>query len=259
MNSKPDLAETDGASDRYATSHVLWQASNPVVSGDGSLVGKVYETLWKQIVEGERRQGERLINAELVEELGVSRTPIRHALYQLQEAGLIETSTGRGFHVVVVNTNDIRELYDLRTILETAAVRAAASCIAEAELQAALIELEVLRQVPDQERGPRFLRADVQFHHELIAGNTGNRRLAEAIASQRAQMGLFMVGGTRVPGGVTTAIDEHEEILNRLLDRNVDGAESAMERHIQRVKDDALRQLEVERPRRVHRLRLVST
>lgn len=260
MNSKLDLPETDGASSRYATSHVLWQASNLATAGDSSLVGRVYETLWKQIVEGERRQGERLIDAELVEELGVSRTPIRHALYQLQEAGLIETSTGgRGFHVVVFPINDIQELYDLRTILEAAAIRAAAACVAEADLQAALGELDVLRHVPEPERGPRFLRADVQFHHELIAGNSGNRRLAEAIASQRARMGLFMVGGTRVPGGVTLAIDEHEEILHMLLDRDVEGAVRAMERHIQRVKEDALRQLEVERPRRVHRLRLVST
>lgn len=259
MNSNLDLPEKDGVNDRYATSHVIWQASNPAVSGESSLVGKVYEILWKQIVEGERRQGERLIDAELVEELGVSRTPIRHALYQLQEAGLVETSTGRGFHIVVFNAGDIRELYDLRTILEIAAVRAAASHIAEADLQTALAELVVLRDEPDPERGPRFLRADVQFHHKLIAGNSGNRRLAEAIASQRAQMSVFMVGGTRTPGGVSTAIDEHVHILRALIDHDVAGAVMAMESHIQRVKDDALRQIEVERPQRVHRLRLVNS
>lgn len=258
MNSKSDLPEKDDQSDRYATSHVIWQASNPAASGEGSLVGKVYEILWKQIVEGERRQGERLIDAELVEELGVSRTPVRHALYQLQEAGLVETSTGRGFHIVVFNADDIRELYDLRTILEISAVRAAAANIGETDLRTALGELEVLRDEPDPERGPRFLRADVQFHHTLIAGNTGNRRLAEAIASQRAQMSVFMVGGTRAPGGVSTAINEHVQILRALIDHDVDRAVMAMERHIQRVKDDVLRQIEIERPQRVHRLRLVS-
>jgi DNA-binding GntR family transcriptional regulator len=254
-----DLSGTGGESQKYAMSHVIWQASSPAASSGGTLVGKVYEILWKQIVEGERRQGERLIDAELVEELGVSRTPIRHALYQLQEAGLVETSTRRGFHVVVFNADDIRELYELRTILETAAIRAAASSVPEADLRAALEEIEVLRHVPDPEVGPRFLRADVQFHHELIAGNAGNRRLAEAIASQRAQMSLFLVGGVRMPGGIPTAIDEHDQILRSLLDRNVEGAATAMERHIQRVKEDVLRQLELERPGRVHRLRPMTT
>lgn len=224
-------------------------------SNGGSLVARVYETLWKQIVEGERLPGERLIDAELVDELGVSRTPIRHALYQLQQARLIEASTGRGFHVVLFDAEDVRELYDLRTILEVAAVRAAAPRIPEHDLRAAYDELQTMRQTPETEAGPRFLRSDVRFHHQLVAGNSGNRRLAEAVAAQRAQMSLFMVGGTRVPGGILAAIDEHETIIEVLLDGDVERAAAAMEQHVQRVKHDALRQLN-ERPRRVRRMRL---
>jgi DNA-binding GntR family transcriptional regulator len=256
MSSKP-TADDSASDSRYATSDVLWRAGAAGGTGGESLVAKVYETLWKQIVEGERLPGERLIDAELVDELGVSRTPIRQALYQLQQARLIEASTGRGFHVVLINADDVRELYDLRTILEVAAVRAAAPRIAPAALQAAYDEHQALRRLPEQDAGPRFLRSDVSFHHQLVAGNSGNQRLAESIAAQRAQMSLFLVGGTRVPGGIPTAIDEHLTVLEALLAGDIERAAAAMEQHVQRVKQDALTMLD-ERPRRVRRMRPAS-
>jgi len=257
MSSSTEASTPATADDTYATSDVLWKAGAAAGTGGQSLVARVYETLWKQIVEGERLPGERLIDAELVDELGVSRTPIRHALYQLQQARLIEASTGRGFHVVLFDADDVRELYDLRTILEVAAVRAAAPRIAEPALRAALDEHQLMRRMPEQDAGPRFLRSDVSFHHQLVAGNSGNRRLAEAVAAQRAQMSLFMVGGTRVPGGISKAIDEHLLIIEALLDGDVDRAATGMEQHVQRVKQDALKMLDA-RPRRVRRMRLAA-
>ncbi len=243
--------------EQYATSHVLWQLSAPSVQEQDSLVATVFETLWKQIVEGERQQGERLVANELARELGVSRTPIQQALYQLQQAGLVEATAGRGFHVVIFSATDIRDLYDLRIILELSATRLAIQHIPEQDLHAAGNMISILRRIPEAELGPRFLRSDVHLHHELIAGNCQNSRLAEAIASQRAQMSLFLVGGTRLPGGNTKAIDEHEEIIHCLYERDTDAAINAVERHIQRVKEDALRQFAILRPPRVHRLRAV--
>ncbi len=93
------------------------------------------------------------------------------------------------------------------------------------------------------------------FHHELIAGHCGNRRLVEAIAHQRARMGLFMVTGTRLPNGISAALDEHEVIARALLDRDSQRAASAMEQHLQRVKEDTLQQYALLRPPRVRRLR----
>lgn len=239
--------------EQYATSHVLWQLSAPAVQEQDSLVATVFETLWKQIVEGERQQGERLIANELARELGMSRTPIQQALYQLRQAGLVESIAGRGFHVVIFSVTDIRDLYDLRIILELSATRLAVQHIPQHDLQAARDMIAILRRTPDAELGPLFLRSDVHLHHELIAGNCHNSRLAEAIANQRVQMSLFLVGGTRLPGGNTKAIDEHEQIIDCLFERDTEAAISAVEHHIQRVKEDALRQFAILRPPRVHR------
>jgi DNA-binding transcriptional regulator YhcF (GntR family) len=129
---------TDHESGEPKMSDLLWQATGQFASAPNMLVDGVYETLWKQIVEGERQQGERLSDTDIAAELGVSRTPVRQALHQLQRAGLVQTSARRGFHVTIFTPEDIRELYDLRTILEVAAVHAAVPRLEEARLRAAL-------------------------------------------------------------------------------------------------------------------------
>lgn len=239
----------------YIVSSVLWQAAAPFAQASDSLVAHAYETLWKQIVEGERQPGERLVDADLVGELGISRTPIRHALYQLEQAGLVEASPRRGFHVVIFSVDDVRELYDLRIILETAALRAALPRIPEADLLAALEEIHQLQQMPEPERSPLFLSSDMRLHHQLLAGNSGNRRLAEAIAQQRARMSIFLAGGTRLPNANTTALNEHQAIVEALAARDEAAATAALDQHLQRVKEDALREFASVRRPRVRRLR----
>jgi len=244
MDSKQAQPRPDGRTS-YARSDVLWRAVAPAERPRDSLVARVYETLWKQIVEGERQQGERLIDGELAEVLGVSRTPVRQALYQLQQAGLV-AGHARGFYVSIYGPGELRELYELRSVLESAAVRAAAGRIPSEQLRAALAEIAALRQLNEPELGARFLRSDVELHHSLIAGHAGNRRLAEAIAQQHARLSVFVVGGTRQPSGIQRALDEHEIIVRALLDNDAGAAAAAMERHIGRVRDDALLELRIE-------------
>src|SRR6266545_472047 len=133
-------------------------------------------------------------------------------------------------------------VYDLRTILEVAAVHAAVPRLEEARLRAALERIGAIRAMLGTDVSTRFLHSDIELHHELIAVGSGNRRLAEAIAIQRAQMGIFMVGGTRLNSWIADALDDHEAIVRALLDRDASRAAGTMERHIQTVKEKVLRQ-----------------
>lgn len=246
------------SAERQTMSEVLWQATEPQGAAPGSLVESVYKTLWQQIVEGERQQGERFIELELVKELGVSRTPIRQALFQLQQAGFVQIGENRGFHVVIFGAEDIRELYELRGVLESAAIRAATPQIPEALLRHALEEVGNLERMEEPHLSPAFLHSDIDLHHSLIADHCGNRRLREAIATLRAQMGLFIVGGTRVPGGTSQALEEHKLILEALLARDPKAADDAMTAHIERVKTLALDAFATTRPPRLRRFQPIT-
>lgn len=239
--------------DRQTVSEVLWQATEPRQATQGSLVENVYKTLWQQIVEGERQQGERFIELELVRELGVSRTPIRQALFQLQQAGFVQIGENRGFHVVIFGADDIRELYELRGVLEAAAIRAATPHVPEDAVRAALATIKVLEGTQQPELGPAFLHSDVELHHRLISGYCGNRRLREAVATLRAQMSLFIIGGVSIPGATTQALEEHKVILEAVLARDAHTAENAITQHIERVKILTLDAFATTRPARFRR------
>lgn len=242
-----------GVTEKGALSDVLWGAAGTPKLTQDSMVANIYKTLWQQIVEGERQQGERFIETELVKELGVSRTPIRQALFQLQQAGLVEIGESRGFHVVIFEADDIRELYELRAVLEVAAVRAAVSAIPGLALERALEKSAALKTLSAPELSPAFLHFDVDFHHQLIAGHCGNRRLSEAIAGVRAQMSIFIAEGMYIPRGIEQAVAEHEIILEALKRRDDSAAAAAMESHLNRVKEMALTTFASARPRRVRR------
>lgn len=241
-----------------SVSEILWQATESRGTTQGSLVESVYKVLWQQIVEGERQQGERFIELELVKELGVSRTPIRQALFQLQQAGFVQIGENRGFHVVIFGADDIRELYELRGILEGAAIRLATPHIPKGALESALALTTQLAGTQEPELSPAFLHSDVDLHHQLVAGHCGNRRLREAIATLRAQMSLFIADGTRIPGGIESASVEHKDILEKLLARDAQAAETAMTAHIERVKTMALQAFATSRPPRLRRFQSLA-
>ncbi|MFN8504694.1 GntR family transcriptional regulator [Kouleothrix sp.] len=220
----------------------LWQTMVHFAGESPMLVDTVYCALWKQIVAGERQPGENLSDSELAAELGVSRTPVRQALHQLQRLGLVQTGPRRGFHVTIFRADDIRELYDLRTVLEVAAVRAATPRVELARMQAALAQIGALRAgiAADAAISARLMRGEIDFHHDMIAANAGNRRLAEAIAQQRAQIGIFLIGGLRDLSLMRWALDEHEQIVRAMIERDAEHAAAAMHGHIQAMKERVL-------------------
>lgn len=237
---------------------LLWDVMAALTPPLDSLVARVYEALWKQIVGGERQPGERLIDGELATDFGVSRTPIRQALLQLQQLGFVSATPRRGFHVTMFSVADLRDLYDLRVILEQAAVRAATPHIPAMALGQALDTVDGLRALPEARATAGFIASDIELHHRLIAGHCGNRRLAEAIATQHARLSIFVLGGTRIPGGIAQALGEHEAILRALLARDADAASLQLTRHLERVRDDALILRDAQRPPRVRRLRFTA-
>jgi DNA-binding GntR family transcriptional regulator len=241
---KPGYLESE-----HQISEMLWKATdNQGVTSD-MLVDFVYKALWKQIVEGVRQQGEQLYDTDIAKELGVSRTPVRQALHQLQRSGLVQTGERRGFHVTIFTQERIREIYDFRSILEVAAIRSAVPNIDIAQLEKLLAELKQIQNMEEPERGIAFMHSDIELHHELIGKSSNNQLLSQAIAQLRAQISLFLLGGARSPARNDVAIKDHVAILEALLERNPDKAAQAMAEHIQHTKDLVMKEYASSRPR----------
>lgn len=211
-----------------------------------SLLGdQVYDYLWRQIASNQLGPGAKLSDLRISEQLGVSRTPVREALRRLAQDGIVRAETQRGFFVATFSSNDVREIYDLRTVLEVLAVRLALPNLSAADLAAAQEQLnEVAQQLAEDApaASERFLAVDRSFH-ALLVQSARNRRLMAMMASLQCQVAVFQVYGIHSKAILALSVDHHRAILAALRALDGKAAEAAMEHHIQEVKQHVLAKL----------------
>jgi DNA-binding GntR family transcriptional regulator len=204
-----------------------------------SLLGKqVYELLWQRIVSHQLQPGDKLSDLRLSEELRVSRTPVREALHRLAQEGIVRAESRRGFYVSHFSSEDVREVYDVRTALEVLAVRLALPHLRGADLTAAQAELDAVSRrlhAGDPEANETFLVID-RACHEMLVQAANNRRLAGMMTSLQAQLRVFQFYGIHFQDMMKLSLEHHQAILAALRAGDGPAAEAAMERHIQEVK-----------------------
>jgi len=209
------------------------------VKRDSTLTQQVYEMTRAWILEGTFPPGTRLKDNKLAEELGVSNTPVREAIRQLEREGLVEIASYKGGYVKEFTTHDVREIYDVRSALESLAVRLTVGSLTAG--QARRMEELVERYQEAHEAGDRAagLRADLELH-DLIAEASGNATLQEMLRllSAKIQMLRQMDRGT---GRMRQSVLDHRKILDALNEGNGDRAVEVVERHIKRGKSHLLK------------------
>jgi len=215
-----------------------------------NLGSDVYRILRDRILRQELHAGEKLSDLHLSSELGVSRTPIREALLQLVQDGIVVAAPNRGFFVATLAPRDVEEIFDLRAALETLALRTMAQADHTAEYRHALHELEHVERLvqfakSDRERedaAEAFLKTDRGFHSWLVE-QAGNSRLTGIIEGLWAQVAIYQQFGAELPGWMEIALEQHRAIIQHLLDGDVQTAEQALTSHILDMKTRVLADL----------------
>jgi DNA-binding GntR family transcriptional regulator len=204
-----------------------------------ALVDEISAAIRSRIMSGEIAIGAQLRQAELAQELGVSRTPVREALRQLQTSGLIEVVPNRGAVVRVPAPWEVREAYEVRAELEGLACERAVGRINDAELDELRSANRGMREaIADSDSGgpgiepPTVALNDV--FHTLIHDISGNHRLARAIneineAFPRNVSWLVLAGDSRRR---EENVREHERIVEALAAGDREQAREEMRRHV---------------------------
>lgn len=196
-----------------------------------SVSESVYDTLLEAIVTGRIPPGTPLNSVNLATQLDVSRTPVKEALRLLEHDGLIEQVNHHQARVVELTRADLVEIYEVRLHLEAASAELAALRLSDdllSTLKSELADLKLARKQPGWSE--RALDFDWKFH-DLLAEASGNSRLRTEIRRYR----LLVRGFCRVVGSdavLWNAVQEHEEILHALDQRNPSLASECMRRHI---------------------------
>jgi DNA-binding GntR family transcriptional regulator len=188
----------------------------------------VADVLREAITTGRLRANEPLPQDEIADQLRVSHIPVREALRQLQSEGLVTYQANRGVTVAALTTAEIREIYEIRILLETAAIRAATSRLSPVQLEQAHVILAKAERATD---GASWGALDVQFH-QLIYHLDDRPRLGEMIAGLLRRVDRYWLSHGLMLKHRAEFEAEHRELLSALARRDADAAVSLLERHL---------------------------
>ena len=203
------------------------------IGGDGaggSRADLAYRRLKAAIESGALVPGHRMREAELAEWLGISRTPVRDALRQLESDGLLVAAPRRGLLVAELDQQQVTEIYALRAVLEGLAARLAAQQASAAEVAALEDILDRQARTPDDD-SETLARLNRVFH-ERIYRTARNRYLLDVLQALESSLTLLPRTTYAQPGRPATALAEHQVIVAAIVAHDPDTAESAARIHI---------------------------
>jgi DNA-binding GntR family transcriptional regulator len=194
------------------------------------LTDAAYSRLRQAIVRGELRPNERLVEADLAERFRISRTPIREALPRLGSEGLIVRAR-RGWSVREYTRDEIRDIYEVRAALEGYAANLAAQRATDEQLQ----RIRAIHSDEDTDE-PRTARDHLvevnDAFHLAIFEAAGNARLTQEAAATRDYFFNYGIARTYSDAEADASVEQHEQIVQALLERDPERAERDMRKHV---------------------------
>ena len=197
-----------------------------------SLKDEAYQRIKTLILSGGLDGGDTLDMERLASELGISRTPIREAFLMLEQEGLVETVPYKGTFVIDVSKRDVKEIYQVRELLEALAVRLATPLIPDEELEEIQTLFALIRDEIDRGDFERYFGSDTQFH-DLIARHSGNDVLQQVLGALTDRIYRVRIFSRNRPGyHMQQSFQDHCLILEAIMERDAAKAERLMAEHI---------------------------
>ncbi|MHC1759782.1 MAG: GntR family transcriptional regulator [Negativicutes bacterium] len=203
----------------------------------------VYETLREAIRNGSLTPGERLMEIQLAEELGVSRTPVREAIRKLELERFVVMLPRRGTYVANLSLKDINEVFEIRAALDGLAAGLAAERITEEELEQMERLLVEIAEYIEQHNNQKIVEADEAFH-DILYRASRNERLVGIICNLREQFARFRSVSIKYPGRLQNTLEEHRQLVEAIAQRNPEAAQQKAREHIENAEQTLLLEME---------------
>ena len=202
-------------------------------SGSGSIQARVIADMRRRIIRGDIQPGEPLSELALAEEFGVSRTPVREALKQLQTEGLVEIRPRVGTFVTTPSRREITELFEMKELLEGAAARLLAQRGRVPEIDQLEENLRQADAAVERDDRERYAELVEEFHDLLIVG-ADNSKLEAHYRMLMNQLAYARLVNTSLslPGRALQSDREHHVVLELIIDKDGDSAERVMREHV---------------------------
>lgn len=191
----------------------------------------VFNTLRQAILKGELSPGERLMEIQLAEKLGVSRTPIREAIRKLELEGLVLMIPRKGAEVAKISEKNLRDVLEVRRSLEELAIELACQRMSQEDIEALEQAQEAFKTAIAKGEVMAIAQTDEQYHDVIYQG-TRNDKLVQMLGNLREQMYRYRLEYIKDEDKRQVLVVEHEHILAALKVRGLEEAKRAAREHI---------------------------
>ena len=210
-----------------------------------SLRGQVFDKIRSDILKGRYQKGDELVECTIGKEMGVSRTPVREAIRQLELEGLVQLIPNKGAFVTGISASDVRDIYLIRSRLEGRAARMAAEHISSEQL-AEMEETIVLSDYHvKKEHFEQVCEMDGKFHKLLYAAS-GSRILEHTLTDFHQYVQRVRMASITNRIRMHKSNSEHEKILEAIRNKDGDQAEKVAAEHISNTVEN-LKQYDLDR------------
>lgn len=203
-----------------------------------SLTSIIFEKIREDILNDAYKNGEKIVEAKLAEELGVSRTPVREALKQLELDGLVENIPNRGVVVKGVSEQDIADIYTIRIAIEGIAANWAVERISDEELSQLKEVYELMEFYTYRKDSDKTFELNSKFH-EIIYKATKSRYLEHVLSAFQLFIKSTRNKSLKTEGRLEQALEEHKAILEAFIDKDSNKATEAILHHVNNSKKSA--------------------
>ena len=191
----------------------------------------VFNTLRQAILRGELKPGERLMEIQLANKLGVSRTPIREAIRKLELEGLVLMIPRKGAEVADITEKSLRDVLEVRKALEELAVQLTCDKITKEQIRELEQAAEQFKKTLKSNDITEIAEADVRFH-DIIYLATDNQKLILLLNNLREQMYRYRIEYLKRADKYSQLLAEHEEIIRRIEKKQKKEAAEIVCKHI---------------------------
>ena len=202
-----------------------------------SLRGQVFQEIREDILKGKLKENEELREATLGKELGVSRTPVREALRQLELEGLVHIIPNKGAYVTGITEKDVHDIYMTRSMLEGLCARWAAEHISEEQIQEMEEVLLLTEYHLNRGNAEQLAELDGKFH-EVLYDASQSRILRHILSDFHKYVQVARKRSVKKEDRAKKSLEEHREILNALRTGDADRAEELAHIHILNVMEN---------------------
>ncbi|MCK8059207.1 MULTISPECIES: GntR family transcriptional regulator [unclassified Fusibacter] len=203
-----------------------------------SLTSIIFDRIREDILNDQYITGDKIVEAKLAEELGVSRTPVREALKQLELDGLVENIPNRGVVVKGISKQDITDIYTIRQAIEGIAATWCIERISQSEIDELKELFELMEFYTFKKDVDKISELNTKFH-EVIYHSTKSRYLEHVLKDFQIFIKSTRNKSLKSKGRLEEALEEHRIILDAIMAKDIEAAKAGINHHVDKSKANA--------------------